>query len=259
MPQQKVWGGRIWCAYLYFWRFCILHCSQPSCQHSSLLLWGCGTSYLPVSLTHATEELLCDGRFFSPPEMEIYTHGSTCANFLLTIFYKLSLERNRKCHFTSEFIGCTGRPGGSESWEQCSVLWGWFSMCRFLSIRKQRSCSGLLPQLFGLTGNKGTAHCCFWWTKSEQKWWHHLSPRFLCNFKSSPWPGWTQAGLWTPFLWETTALAQMSQLHPSTGDLRAVICLNKTSVSCQPPTRTDLLLGQLPFCSVALWDGTHAL
>lgn len=77
---------------------------------------------------------------FFPPEMEIYTHGSTCTNFLLTIFYKLSLKRNRKYHFTSEFVGCTGRPGGSESWEQCSVLWGWFSMCRFLSIRKQRSC-----------------------------------------------------------------------------------------------------------------------
>lgn len=72
------------------------------------------------------------------------------------------------------------------------MLWGWFSMCRCLSTRKQRSCSGLFLELFGLTGSKGTTHCCFWWTKNEQKWWHHLSPRFLCNFKSSSWPGWTQ-------------------------------------------------------------------
>lgn len=62
-----------------------------------------------------------------------------------------------------------------------------------------------------------------------------------------------------PFLWETTSLAQISYLHHVTGDTGAVICLYKTNVSSQPPRSTDLLLGQIPFCSIALWDVTHAL
>lgn len=53
--------------------------------------------------------------------------------------------------------------------------------------------------------------------------------------------------------------SQMSYLHHGPGDIRDVICLDKKSESCQPPRRTDLLLVQLPSCSIALWDVTLAL
>lgn len=200
MPQQKVVRGKnLMCISLF------LELLDPALQPAefpaqfplALSLWDF-LPFLPVSLTHATEEPLCGERLFPLWDRDLYS-WLNLHKFASYKILQIKPREKQNVVLLVSLVGgwCTGRPGGSESWEQCSVLWGWFSMCRFLSIRKQRSCSGLLLELFGLTGNKETTHCSCWWTKSEQRWWHHLPPRFLCNFKSSPWPGWTQAGLWT--------------------------------------------------------------
>lgn len=88
--SRRLWGGRIWCAYLYFWSFWFLHCSQLSSQHISLLLCACGTFCFPAQ--NCLPHILNRGTFvwweisFSPWDGDLYSqlnsHKFTSYNIL---------------------------------------------------------------------------------------------------------------------------------------------------------------------------------